>query len=162
MGVHFEPLVVGRCQQNREGVGVHFCALARRRAILYLFRSASWRCDWSGGATGVRIGARTRGGVADEPVRRASLRTGAGASTMASTVRSFRCARETACNPVASVPRDGRAVGLRVARSVRGGAGVGRARRAALRGTRRTQMDPLAPSRRLCPPSSSACPPPVK
>ena len=36
MSAQFEPLVVGRCQQNREGAGIHFCAPARRRAIPYL------------------------------------------------------------------------------------------------------------------------------
>ena len=37
MSVRSEPLVVGRCQQNREGAeGAHFCATARRRAIPYL------------------------------------------------------------------------------------------------------------------------------
>ena len=41
MSAQFEPLVVGRCQQNREGAGIHFCAPARRRAIPYLpFRPA--------------------------------------------------------------------------------------------------------------------------
>ena len=42
MSAQFEPLVVGRCQQNRGGAeGAHSGAPARRRAIPYLpFRPA--------------------------------------------------------------------------------------------------------------------------
>ena len=36
MSAQFEPLDVGRCQQNREGAGIHFCAPARPQAIPYL------------------------------------------------------------------------------------------------------------------------------
>ena len=33
MSAQFDPLVVGRCQQNREKAGIHSGAPARRRAI---------------------------------------------------------------------------------------------------------------------------------
>ena len=39
MSAQFEPLDVGRCQQNREGAGIHFCAPARPQAS-HTFRSA--------------------------------------------------------------------------------------------------------------------------
>ncbi|KAL9182281.1 hypothetical protein ACHAXT_012933 [Thalassiosira profunda] len=50
MSAQFEPLVVGRCQQNREGAGIHFCAPARPQAIPYLpFRELARRLKrWSG------------------------------------------------------------------------------------------------------------------